>query len=413
VRVLGFLFVFATVPLAAQVIHSDHIKGIRVAGTAQAGFPVVLRDSHPVRISFDVDNVNSENFRIKVFHCTKDWKITASSFVNDEFRNFTRYQIPYRAAPAGVKGYRWTYSLKIPGFTGLERFQYSGNYTFEIWNDDQTELLAEGKFFVAERIANEALTMYNRYLPSAIAPLNQANTAVIKFSIPSQASAESNPLFRNFVNTVVLIRNREIETPCRIDADIRTPNTFVDGYGTDRLEFMIDNLRPGNEYRRIDLRNADLYPPDELLRPRDGADLSRWLFQGAPDEDGTSELVRGNRYADYVEFQFELGRPEENSGERIYVVGDFNGWRIDERWRLQYDAGAKQYTLATLLRRGAYDYQYVLNGSDWIALEGNDWRTVSLYTALLYYSDPNYGGFDRILLAAQARSPGGTNPTTQ
>jgi hypothetical protein len=300
VRVLGFLFVFATVPLAAQVIHSDHIKGIRVAGTTQAGFPVVMRDSRPVRISFDVDNVNSENFRIKVFHCTKDWKITASSFVNDEFRNFTRYQIPYRAAPAGVKGYRWTYSLKIPGFTGLERFQYSGNYTFEIWNDDQTELLAEGKFFVAERIANEALTMYNRYLPSAIAPLNQANTAVIKFSIPSQASAESNPLFRNFVNTVVLIRNREIETPCRIDADIRTPNTFVDGYGTDRLEFMIDNLRPGNEYRRIDLRNADLYPPDELLRPRDGADLSRWLFQGAPDEDGTSELVRGNRYADYV-----------------------------------------------------------------------------------------------------------------
>jgi hypothetical protein len=133
-------------------------------------------------------------------------------------------------------------------------------------------------------------------------------------------------------------------------------------------------------------------------------------LQGAGDEDGTSVLVRDNLYADYVEFQFELARPEEIVGEKIYVVGDFNGWRVDERWRLQYDAGSK---LSTLLRRGAYDYQYVLGGNDWITLEGNDWRTVNLYTALLYYSDPDYGGFDRIVLAAQAKSPGGTDPTSQ
>ena len=75
-RVLVLLLIFAVLPLSAQVIHSDQIKGIRVTGTAQAKFPIALRDSHPIRISFDVDNVNSQNFRIKVFHCTRDWKIT-------------------------------------------------------------------------------------------------------------------------------------------------------------------------------------------------------------------------------------------------------------------------------------------------------------------------------------------------
>jgi hypothetical protein len=413
VRALSLLLVFSVLPLSAQVIYSDHIKGMRVTGTAQAKFPIALCDSHPIRISFDVDNVNSQNFRIKVLHCTKDWNITASSFVNDEFRNFTRYQIPYTVAPAGVKGYRWTYSLKIPGFAGIEKFRYSGNYKFEVWNDDQTELLAEGKFFVVERIVNTALKVYNRYLPSKIAPMNQAGKAAITFSIPSLASDESNPLYANFIKVAEIYRNREIERPRRVDADIRTPNTFIDGYGTNCLTFIIDNMLPGNEYRRIDLRNPDLYPPDKPLRSRDGADLSRWLSQGAGDEDGTSVLVRNNRYADYVEFQFELARPEEIVGEKIYVVGDFNGWRVDERWRLQYDAGSKHYRLPTLLRRGAYDYQYVLDGNDWITLEGNDWRTVNLYTALLYYSDPDYGGFDRIVLAAQTKSPGGTDPTSQ
>jgi hypothetical protein len=223
---------------------------------------------------------------------------------------------------------------------------------------------------------------------------------------------DANPLYANFVKTVDIYRNREIETPHRIDADNRNSNTFIDGIGTNTLTFMIDNLQSGNEYRRIDLTNTDLVPPYEVLRLRDGADMSRWQWQGAEDHNGTSSLVTGNRYAEYVQFQFELGRPEENANEKIYVVGNFNGWKVDEQWKLQYDDSLKLYKLRVWLRRGAYDYQYVLNGNDWIALEGNDWRTTNVYTALLYYHDVRFGGFDRILLAAQKKSPGGTKATS-
>ncbi|HAM10712.1 MAG TPA: hypothetical protein DCP74_10665 [Bacteroidales bacterium] len=63
------------------------------------------------------------------------------------------------------------------------------------------------------------------------------------------------------------------------------------------------------------------------------------------------------------------------------------------------------YTKTIELKRGAYDYQYVvadvINGviknDDWLLLEGNTWETSNVYHVFLYYKDPNYGGYDRII----------------
>jgi hypothetical protein len=407
------LLLFAVVlPCSAQTIYSDHIKSIRINGTAQAKFPIVLLDSHPVTISFDVDGTMPENYRVKIFHCDKDWNITPSSFINDAFRNYSTSQIPFEVVPSGVRYYRRTYSCLVPGIKGLERLPQSGNYKFEIWDEEKNELQADGKFFAVENMEDSVLMIFNRYLQSEISPQNQVNKAVLVFTLPAPRVDDANPLYANFIKAVAVYRNREIETPHRIDADNRTLNTFIDGMGTNTLKFMIDNLQPGNEYRRMDIRDADLFAPYEILRNRNGADMSRWQWQGAKDQDGTSALETGNQYADFVQYQFELGRPEENAHENIYVLGDFNGWKVDTQWQLQYDDSLKHYKLLTWLRRGAYDYQYVLNGNDWIALEGNDWRAANVYTALLYYHDVRFGGFDRILLAAQKKSRGGTEPTS-
>ena len=411
-RFMPMLIVAAVVSCSAQTIYSERMKSIRVNGETDAGFPVVLLDSHPVTVSFDVDGTTLPHYRVKVFHCDKDWNVTPSSFINDEMRNYSTGQIPFETVPNGVKYFRRTYLFNLPGLQGLEHLPQSGNYKFELWDEEKNELLAGGKFFAVEKIDNSAMTIFNRYLQSEISPRNQVNKAVLFFTLPAPRMDDASPPFANFVKTADVYRNREIDMPHRIDGDNRNSNTFIDGIGTNNLKFMIDNLQPGNEYRRVDLSSADLYPPNAILRKRDGADMSRWLWQGRPDQDGMSALVTGTPDADFVQFQFELGRPEENLNETIYVVGDFNGWKVDEHWRLQYDDAVKQYKLLTWLRRGAYDYQYVLNGNDWISLEGNDWRTVNVFTALVYYHDVRFGGFDRILLAAQKKSPGGTEPNS-
>ncbi|HSR17744.1 MAG TPA: hypothetical protein VLM39_06585, partial [Ignavibacteriaceae bacterium] len=53
----------------------------------------------------------------------------------------------------------------------------------------------------------------------------------------------------------------------------------------------------------------------------------------------------------------------------------------------------------------SYDYQYVaadavnnrIKNEDWIVLEGNFLETENLYHIFIYYNDPNYGGYDRII----------------
>jgi len=64
-----------------------------------------------------------------------------------------------------------------------------------------------------------------------------------------------------------------------------------------------------------------------------------------------------------------------------------------------------RFTKSLLLKRGAYDYQYVtadiINGeiknADWQYLEGNSWETSNEYHIFVYYTDPNYGGYDKII----------------
>jgi hypothetical protein len=72
-----------------------------------------------------------------------------------------------------------------------------------------------------------------------------------------------------------------------------------------------------------------------------------------------------------------------------------------------YDETERSLVNRKLLRRGIYDYQYITGiwsdsenkvlEQDWLALEGNDWRTSDTYSAMVYFNDPRFGGFDRIV----------------
>ena len=63
------------------------------------------------------------------------------------------------------------------------------------------------------------------------------------------------------------------------------------------------------------------------------------------------------------------------------------------------------YSKTIVLKRGIYDYQYVIadvinnviKNDNWLYLEGNTWDTSNVYHVFLYYKDPNYGGYDRII----------------
>jgi len=400
-----------TVLLAAQEIVSLRIKGLRVNGSADARFPIAGLQSRPITIEFDIDETEPPDFRLRLLHCDRDWNVTATSFINDEMRNRTRSPIPFEPAPPGVQQYRFHYTIKLPGFPGIERFPQSGNYVFEIYDEDEKRVLAQGRFFAVEETLVPAMKVSNRSLPSEVNPYNQVNKIEVDCVIPKADSIRGEVLYPLFLTRVDIYRNRQVYNPWRIDASVPNAHAFVDGFGTSKLKFIVNNVTPGNDYRRMDLRNVDEYPIGTTLRPRLGADVSRFLQKPAGDQNGTSTLTTGSRYADYVPFQFEL-IAESRPYDSVFVVGDFNGWRPSRESLMAYHDQTQRYLSSVSLRRGAYDYQYVVGANDWISLEGNDWRTVNVYTAFVYYRDNRYGGFDRILGRVQRLSPGGSQATS-
>ena len=394
-----------------QEVYLPQMKGLRVSGEGRGQLPIADVDGRPITIEFDLQEKEPMDFRLKVFHCDKDWRITDNSFVNDELRNTTKFPVPYTPAPEFVQHYAFHYSVKLPGFSVLERFPQSGNYIFQIWDSKEKFLFGAGRFFVTESLLTPSLQIRNRSLPSVTSPWNRVNMVEVAFAIPEHSGNQDFEFYPLLLKAVDIYRNRQLFSATRIAVDDDTPNTFVDGYGLGRMKFIVDNVMPGNEYRRLDVRNVDHYPPGKDARPREGADVSRFFKQGARDNSGTSTLTSGGRYADYLKYQFELLR-ESDDLDSVFVAGDFNGWNPIESWRMAYDAETKRYKLSQWLRRGVYDYQYVVGPNDWILLEGNDWRTVNLYSAFVYYHDPRFGGFDRIVGHVQGFGPGGVDAST-
>jgi hypothetical protein len=116
-----------------------------------------------------------------------------------------------------------------------------------------------------------------------------------------------------------------------------------------------------------------------------------------------------NEFAGYLDVTFSIRPPEENFGD-IFLVGAFNNWEVLPEYRMENQRGV--YTKTVKLKRGVYDYQYVaadlsggkITNEDWIILEGNYWETNNNYFIFIYYNDPNYGGYDRIIGFTQINS---------
>ena len=400
------VLLLSVAPAGGQEILSERIKGLRVNGSTEAKLPVAGLASRPIIIEFDVNENEPPDLRIKVRHCDRDWVVTKTSFINDDIQNRSKSPLRYEPAPAGVGGYRFHYRTQLPGIAGIERFGQSGNYIFELWDEDYRNLLARGKFFVVEKVIGPSLKITNRSLPSEINPLNQVNKIEVAFTIPEPDSDRVATLFPNSLSVVEIYQDRRLYSPWRIDVDDRNPNTFVDGYGTSRLRFIADNILPGNSYRQHDLRSSGDYPPGRIHRSKIGADVSRYLQKPGRDGFGTSSLIETSRYADYMNFQFELV-VEQAMRESVFVVGDFSGWKTTPAYAMTFNVESGRYALVTSIRRGIYDYQYVVGSNDWVRIEGNDWRSVNVYTAFVYYRDQRFGGFDRLVGYAQGMSGGG------
>jgi len=209
-------------------------------------------------------------------------------------------------------------------------------------------------------------------------------------------------LHPSFVSHLEIIENQKIFYPVIVDRSFNTNRRHYYWNGNRDFTFAARDLQPGNEYRKTDIRDSKIYAGKDVRAHFDGIDYSRFFKTAPRDMNGGFIIGKSEVFPSYINVTFEVKPPEENFG-RIFLTGAFNNWQV----RTEYEMGSTNgvYRKTIELKRGAYDYQYVvadiINGEikneDWYILEGNNYETTNVYHLLLYYTDPNYGGYDKII----------------
>ncbi|MEK7672181.1 MAG: type IX secretion system plug protein domain-containing protein [Bacteroidota bacterium] len=404
--------------LSSEVV----LRGLSVyAGSDETNLPIVGVGNGLLTIQFDVLADEPPALKIRFFHCNRDWKVDDNLFVNDNTHN-TSFYLGYKTSPGGVKGYSYRYINSFPDPDDAVRFSYSGNWIFTIMDKRETTLYAEGRFFVVDNSVPTNVTVTNDYLTANSSPYNQIQKLVARVKLADEMDGY-------YYTTVDVYQNRKLYQSYRIDIWDRNPYTHVDGQGTGERIFKITNIMPGNEYRVLDLSNVTRYPNKALVKNVEGADQMRLFWRTGADHNGDAFRNRFTGLnSDYLEVLFRLDmtssdyRLVTSGGKDIFLVGEFNFWNPTQEDRLTKDDDERSYVVKKLLRRGIYDYQYVTGvwdaknqeviDQDWLAIEGNDWRTTTEYMVLVYYNDPRFGGFDRIVGYGVGRSSGNASVGT-
>jgi len=405
---------------AVSVFAEVEIFGLRAYGNGDEYRPPIITRNEVVTIEFDVATPLPPNLHIIFRHASRDWVADENVFVNDP-SDIRAEALSYSAAPGGVYQFKYRFVNSFPNKLNRVVFRHSGNYLYTIVDHDAGDrVLANGSFIVAESSVPVTMSVENKYHPDFPSPLNQRNAVSVDVVLPSEyTAADMGGIYFPDVKTVDIIKNWEVHLPYRIDQEDDSPETFVENFTKPSKSFLRRDIPPGNEYRRLDLSSIAFYPNNRLVILRDNPDVSRFQWQGKPDANGASKVKAfTGANSDYLEVELRLRIPPV-AGKRVFVVGGFTGWKVKPEYELKPDSASGLYVMRCWVRRGVYDYQYIfgtisedggVTEQDWISLEGNDWRTINRYTALVYYRDQRAGGFDRVIGFTRARNPGGRDP---
>ncbi len=385
------------------------IKSLKdYAGNDQTSFPVILtgaRAANYLTIDFDIKSNFNPNLVVIFRFCDRNWTPYKNIFLMDP-NKFVDRNMSYSVLPQTVKEANYHFRGSYPNSSGIE-FPYSGKWMFYITDSyDTSSVYAYGQFYVVHQDMGVNDTLKREkledgvYFPADMAKIFNITT---NFNLPDR-------LFPSNVDHVEIVSNFEIGYPVIVDRNGNTNRRQYYWDGNMKFSFIARDILPGNEYRQVDLRNTDKFMGPDVNAHLDGLEYSRFFTLGAPDLNGASII---NKYSDiystYLNVTFSIRPPNEIS-DGIYLVGAFNNWEVSPDYKLNNNYGV--YSITVQLKRGVYDYQYVIGQEsggriikqDWQTLEGNNWNTSNIYHIFVYYNDPDFGGYDRIIGYQQIKS---------
>jgi len=396
---LLLLIIFNTFTFSQNVI----IKSLKAYVTGdETSFPVIYYSpevSNNITIEFDVESEFIPSLNVVFRYCDKDWNPTNNLFLINQGKNIA-YFLDLVTLPTTVEDAKYRFKGNFPSdFVDVE-FPFSGKWMFFITESNDTSVVyATGRFYVvAEEIALNTTIKREQledkvYFPADLAKIFNVTS---EFSLPDE-------LFPAFVTHIEIVENQKVYYPIIVDRNFNTNQRQFYWDGNRKFTFTARDILPGNEYRQVDLRNINVFNSKNVKAQFDGIEYSRFFKEPPKDLNGGSILINfKDEFATYLNVTFSIRPPDEVIGN-VFLVGAFNNWQLLPEYEMENNGGL--FTKIIPLKRGIYDYQYVLadviNGKikneNWVVLEGNNWQATNVYHVFLYYEDQNYGGYDKVI----------------
>lgn len=393
---------FLLLIIASSISHSQEIeiRSLNVyTSSNKTSIPVLNSTKDFLIIDFDVKAEYPPNFNILFKFCDRNWIPTDNIFLQNQGQN-TAYNLEFFSLPSTVEDASYHCSNKFPDKLGYVNFPFSGKWKFFIVDSqDYSKVYGEGKFFVVKsaqpinvNIKKETLDDEVYYPPQ----LGLVDWVITDLNLRSE-------FFPFFVDEVEIVQNHLLNYSKVVNRNSTDRNRVFEWDGGSKLKFIAKDVRPGNEYRQVNLNDINVFNSKNVKAQFDGLEYSRFFIQGKEDlNGGLSFRAPKDIYSTYMNVLFQIKPPEEIFGD-IHLLGAFNDWTISENSKMNFNGDHFDKTI--LLKRGVYDYTFVVvkgdydipGNIDWYSLEGNFWETSNEYNVFLWYRDQEYGGYDRII----------------
>jgi len=409
-RLLIFILCFIQFLFAENLIE---LKGLRTYSIKSEVLPpiIVFNDFDQngiedtsndfIVIEFDLKSTLKPNLQIIFQFCDKNWKPLENLFLQN-FGKDRYYNLQFRTAPNGVKSYNYTFKQIFPDERRQITFPFSGKYKYlitEFGNDKK--VYGEGYFIVVYQKFPISVSFSREVIDDSLSDImefNRRDRIQVNVEIPKPYD-----VFRQ--NEIEIVQNQKFFFSNFINFNRKSKYEYGKFLSDNLKQYIKRDFLPVNEYRQLDLTDIKKYPNDKLLTSFTGIDVSRKFRYGGNDFNGGMRYYREDDiYNEYLDYQFDLTLPGMVDGD-VYLIGSFTNWQIIPEFKM--NRSGNYYSLVVNLKRGIYDYQYVVVKEthsspktlqiDWIEIEGNSWNTKNTYYIFVYYNNPDYGGWDEIV----------------
>jgi len=354
----------------------------------ELGDPIFdLSTSNPLIFSFDQIGDTPEYYTYTIVHCDADW--------NESGLYYADYMDGFQSNPLNDFQYSFNtkvnyihFSLKIPN--DQVKIKLSGNYLIRVYGpNSSTEPVIQQRFYVVEQLTTIALRLRQASDPRITQthqqldlelffnalqitdPYSELKVIAIQDNIP--AYQEPKPVFIHANSVVYSNPDQLIFGGLNDWRTFDTRSLNYNSLNIDEISFV------GNQYH-------------VLLKTDKSRKLTKYMSQ--PDFDGKTAIQAEKGYnpdtdLDYPLIYFTLEADTPLLGD-VYVVGVFNNFSCEERYKMIYNSQRKAYELALQLKQGYYNYMYAFRqqGSDKLnisAFEGSHSEAQNTYTVYVYF----------------------------